>query len=105
MPLGSEDKEIVIKIPCQKGLHMRSAANFVNFAKQFKADIKLTQGAVTANAKSILGILLLGAVCCSHVKIRVTGEDAGPTLEALKAYFQGGIGCVDEEASTHERHF
>lgn len=92
-----EKKEMIITIPCRRGLHMRTAANFINYVKQFKSNILLAKGNISTDAKSMLGILCLGAGWGSHVKIQVTGEDSAPTQDAIKRYFEAGVGCVDND--------
>lgn len=66
------------------GLHARPAAVFVQTAGKFKSAIKirnLTNGKDFVDAKSILGVLILGVSKDHLVEVEVTGEDE---LEAAK---------------------
>ncbi|NCX94629.1 MAG: HPr family phosphocarrier protein, partial [Gammaproteobacteria bacterium] len=49
------------RIQNKLGLHARAAAKLVNLAHQFEAEITLDTGRLTANAKSIMGLMMLAA--------------------------------------------
>ena len=53
--------EIKMTITHEVGLHARPASMFVQTAAKFSSDIEVTHGETTANAKSILAVLTLGA--------------------------------------------
>lgn len=57
----------------QTGLHARPAAIFVNQASKFKCDISVEKDGKRVNAKSIMGILSLGAVKGSTINIIANG--------------------------------
>lgn len=65
------------------GLHARPASMFVQKAAQFQAQISVRHGDKSANAKSILGILKLGAGCEATLDIRAEGVDAQEAIDAL----------------------
>ena len=65
--------EIVIHNPT--GLHARPAKVLVKLAKQFQSDIKIRNGEKTANAKSMVSVLTLGASSGTNVTVMVDGED------------------------------
>ena len=75
--------ETKLTITHEVGLHARPAALFVQTAAQFSSDIEVTHGETTVNAKSILGILTLGAHKDAEISIKAEGEDAEKALEAL----------------------
>lgn len=68
----------------EKGLHTRPSTEIVKCASSFQADIFLSLGEMTVNAKSILGILMLAATKGTRLDISATGEDAEQAVEALK---------------------
>ena len=72
-------------VPEGVGLHARPAALFVQQAAGFSSTIRLTCGERTADGKSILGVLQLGASAGSRVEIRTEGDDAEAAAEALAA--------------------
>ncbi len=58
------------------GLHARPAAIFVQRANQFESAIKIVCNGKEINAKSMIGVLSLGAGRGSRVTIQAEGEDA-----------------------------
>jgi len=75
-------------VPEVVGLHARPAALFVQQAAGFSSTIRLTCGERTADGKSILGVLQLGASAGSTVEIHAEGEDAEKAAEALAAFIR-----------------
>jgi phosphotransferase system HPr (HPr) family protein len=75
-------------VPEGVGLHARPAALFVQQAAGFISTIRLTCGERTADGKSILGVLQLGASAGSTVEIHAEGEDAEKAAEALAAFIR-----------------
>lgn len=84
--------EITLTVNHPVGLHARPAALFVQTAKQFLCEVKVTHGEKEANAKSILGVLALGAEQGAVITIRAEGEDADQALAALKALVESDFG-------------
>lgn len=84
--------EITLTVHHKVGLHARPAALFVQTAKQFRSDIKVTHDEREANAKSILGVLTLGANQGAVIAVWAEGEDAEQALTALKALVESNFG-------------
>nr|HID14115.1 HPr family phosphocarrier protein [Anaerolineae bacterium] len=84
--------EITLTVHHKVGLHARPAALFVQTAKRFNCDIRVTHGEREANAKSILGVLTLGANQGAVITIRAEGEDADQALAALEALVESNFG-------------
>lgn len=76
--------QIEIKVNHSSGLHARPASAFVQTANRFRSDIMVTFGARTINAKSIIGVLSLGANQGAIIKVTAEGEDALDALEEIK---------------------
>ena len=76
--------EIKLTVNHEVGLHARPASIFVQTAAKFSADIEVTHGETTANAKSILAVLTLGAHKGAEILISAEGEDAAEALKALE---------------------
>ena len=74
------------------GLHARPAAIFVQTAKKFKANLKVKKGDKIADAKSILGVLSLGAECGDEITIIAEGEDAEEALNTLLTLIKNKFG-------------
>ena len=65
------------------GLHARPARLLVQTAAQFQSRISVQCGEKTANAKSILGVLKLGAARGDTLVLHAEGEDAEQAVETL----------------------
>ncbi|MDA3847446.1 MAG: HPr family phosphocarrier protein [Vallitaleaceae bacterium] len=74
-------KEAIIRN--QVGLHARPAKQFAELAKRFASTILIKKGTKEVNAKSILMVLSLGAVCGDAVIITADGNDESAAIEAL----------------------
>jgi phosphotransferase system HPr (HPr) family protein len=57
---------------------------FVQTAAKFSSDIEVAHGEITANAKSILAVLTLGAHQGAEITIKAEGDDADDALAALE---------------------
>ena len=53
----------------QRGLHARAAAKFVKLASQYEADIEVRRGDLTANGRSIMGLMMLSAGVGNDVEV------------------------------------
>ena len=86
--------EIIITIKNKVGLHARPASLFVQAANKYKSDIRVTNTSnnTTANAKSILNVLTLGANQGCEIHMKAEGEDADEALAALKELFDTNFG-------------
>ena len=84
--------QITLTITHEVGLHARPAALFVQVAKKFDCDIKVTHGERQANAKSILNVLALGVNQGAVVTIHAEGADAEQALASLQALVEDNFG-------------
>lgn len=80
-----------IKIINARGLHARAAAKLVATASGFIADITVTRNQDIANAKSILGLMMLAASQGSRLELTATGSDADAAIAAIKALTEAGF--------------
>lgn len=69
----------------EDGLHARAAALFVRTANRYKAEITLTAHGESVNAKSIIGIMSLGAFSGEEISISCDGEDESTAVDNLVA--------------------
>ncbi len=74
------------------GLHARPAANLVNVAKQYKADIKLVYKGIEANAKSVVSVMGLDVSKGDQIHIKADGLDANDAINAVSAMIAAGCG-------------
>jgi phosphocarrier protein HPr len=84
--------EITLTVHNKVGLHARPAALFVQTAKQFNCDVKVTHGEREANAKSILSVLALGVEQGAVITIHAEGQDADQALAELEALVESNFG-------------
>ncbi len=80
------EKMTVIKN--RAGIHARPAALIVQTAGKFKSRISLQKGDDRINAKSIMGIITLGAGFQTEIKIIAEGDDEAEAAEAIDRLFQ-----------------
>src|SRR5947207_15976435 len=75
--------ERTVTLGSKSGLHARPAAVFVQNAKGFQSQITLSKNDKTANGKSILSVLTLGAEQGDQAVLKVDGDDARFTFDEL----------------------
>lgn len=66
-----------------RGLHARASAKFVKLASGFESEIRVTRDGVTVDARSIMGLLMLGAGIGCSIDIEAEGPDASEAIDAL----------------------
>ncbi|MBK6288640.1 MAG: HPr family phosphocarrier protein [Gammaproteobacteria bacterium] len=74
------------------GLHARAAAKLVATASRFSASIKLQKDGKSADAKSIMAVMMLAAGKGSHLTVQCDGEDEAASLAAVEALIQDRFG-------------
>jgi phosphocarrier protein len=65
------------------GLHARAATKLVQLASKFPCEVVLSHQGQTANAKSVMGVLLLCGSKGSTVEVSATGERAEECVKAI----------------------
>ena len=74
------------------GLHARAAAKLVQLANQFQSQVSVSTNHMSADAKSILGVLTLAAAKDTALVIEVTGPDEQAAVEKIEALIKGKFG-------------
>ena len=77
------NSEIQIALPDAVALHARPAAIFVKTAMRFRSRVTVGVNGKSADAKSILAVLALGAKGGTLLALTAEGEDAPAALDAL----------------------
>ena len=72
-----------VKVENQVGLHARPATFFIQKMKQFKSSIWLKRRKRRSKAKSLLGVLSLGIMGGTDIRIIADGSDEEATVEGL----------------------
>jgi phosphotransferase system HPr (HPr) family protein len=74
-----------VRLPEDVALHARPAGVFVREAGKLSAEVVVAANGRSANAKSILEVLALGAVGGTELAISASGSDAAEAVERLVA--------------------
>jgi phosphocarrier protein HPr len=80
--------EASVTIKNRAGIHARPAALIVQTASKFSAGIWLEKGSDRINAKSIMGIITLGASFGTALRIIADGADEEAAAAAIVALFE-----------------
>ncbi len=75
----------------RRGLHARAAARFVTLAERFGAAIEVAKNGQAVSARSIMGLMMLGAGIGASLELRAEGWDAKEALDALAALVESGF--------------
>jgi len=67
------------------GLHARAAAQLVKSANRYRSNVTVSCEGQEANAKSIMGVLMLAAAKGMSIRIRCEGDDAQSCFDELRA--------------------
>jgi len=70
-----------------KGLHARPAALFVGLVEKYDVTVTLAKGDEVVNGKSIMGILMLGAVTGTVLNVTVEGDKAQEAMAEFEKFF------------------
>jgi phosphocarrier protein HPr len=65
------------------GIHARPSAMIVQLASKFRSRVSLTFNGRTANARSIVAVMLLAAGVGSTITVETMGPDEREAIEAL----------------------
>ena len=85
MPDGAPtEHRATLEIRNRLGLHARAAAQLVQTASRFQADVSVSKDGETVNGRSIMGIMMLAAEQGSMIEVATTGTDAAAALEAIR---------------------
>ena len=76
-----------VSIKNRAGIHARPAALIVQTAGRFKSKVFIEKNSDRINAKSIMGIITLGAGYGVELKIIAEGEDEEAAVEAVAQLF------------------
>lgn len=79
------------------GLHLRAANLFVQLAVKYDSKVEVIKDSQRVDGKSIMNLLMLGAVNGSELRIEVTGNDAQAAIDALADLVAKKFFEVDQE--------
>ncbi len=82
-------KEVLVEN--QVGLHARPATFFIQKANEYKSSIWVEKEERRVNAKSLLGVLSLGIVGGTNIKILADGSDEEEAVDGLVQLVKSGF--------------
>ena len=80
-----------VMVQNQVGLHARPATFFIQKANEFKSSIWIEKEERRVNAKSLLGILSLGIVGGTQIRIIADGADEQSSVDGLVELVESGF--------------
>ena len=80
-----------VTVENQVGLHARPATFFIQKANEFKSSIWVEKQERRVNAKSLLGVLSLGIVGGTTIRVIADGQDEEAADEALVKLVNSGF--------------
>ncbi|MDQ2937629.1 MAG: HPr family phosphocarrier protein [Acidobacteriota bacterium] len=89
------ERTLLVKAPL--GLHARAAAKLVRVASGFHSEVLLRRedGSATADAKSILSVLMLAASRGTELQAIAEGIDEEAAMNAIANLFADGFGEIE----------
>jgi phosphocarrier protein HPr len=92
--------ERTLLVTARLGLHARAAAKVVRLAQSFNSTVELRRvdNSASADAKSILSVLMLAAGRGTELAATAEGIDAEAALTALDQLFAKGFGEMEQES-------
>ncbi|PID58019.1 phosphocarrier protein HPr [candidate division KSB3 bacterium] len=82
----------IVTIQNELGLHARAAAQFVQIANTYQADITVEKDGEDVNGKSILNLMMLAAPIGSEIILKAEGDDANEMLASLTRLIDNKFG-------------
>jgi phosphocarrier protein len=80
-----DEKSDTFAIVNELGLHARAAIKLAQTAGKFGCEVIVSRDGQEANAKSVMGLLLLCGAKGTTIKVRAMGERAGDAVDAIGA--------------------
>ncbi len=80
----------------RKGLHARASAKLAKLAAEYDAQVFVSHESETADARSIMDLLMLVAHTGCTVEIKGRGTQADAAVAAIAALIEDGFGEVDK---------
>ena len=76
-----------MEIKNRLGLHLRAASTLAQAVKGFTSTVTIIKGKNQVSARSVTGLMMLGAAQGTKLKVRVEGDDAADAMRAIKQLF------------------
>jgi phosphocarrier protein HPr len=79
----SMESRATFEIVNRLGMHARAATKLVQTASRFRCDVQIEKDGHVANAKSVMGVLLLCGHQGSMITVLARGDDAKDAVSAI----------------------
>jgi phosphocarrier protein len=79
----------------RRGLHARAAAKLVTMAERYSAAVDVLREGQAVSARSIMGLMMLGAAKGSEIELRAEGWDGKEAIDALAGLIEAGFNEQD----------
>ncbi len=79
------EKELEVK--GRAGIHARPASKLAEVASRFASSIMIEKDTMKVNAKSIMGVITLGATYKTRLLFKIDGPDENEAMEAIEKLF------------------
>jgi phosphocarrier protein HPr len=84
--------EATVAIKNRLGLHLRAASTLAQAVAKFSSQVTIARGKNQVSARSVTGLMMLGAGQGSKLRVRAEGADAKEALKAVQTLFEQGFG-------------
>jgi phosphocarrier protein len=85
-----------VTIENETGLHARPASLLVEEAERYQAQVQVVKDGQEVNAKSIMGVMSLGAEAGAEITIQADGTDAEEAVKSLVKLVRNQFGEGEE---------
>lgn len=79
--------EKILTVQNRAGIHARPAAIIAQTANKFESDVTLSRDEASVNAKSIMGVIAMGAGYDTTMTLTVEGPDESEAAAAIEELF------------------
>ncbi len=93
--MSEKHAEDTFEIVNRLGLHARAASRLVQTAASFPCEVTVRRDTQVANAKSVMGVLLLCGAKGTSVTVEADGEQADEAVAALGTLIANRFGEED----------
>lgn len=79
--------EKILTVKNRAGIHARPAAIIAQTANKFQCEVEITYDDATVNAKSIMGVIAMGAGYNTQLTLQCTGSDESEAASVIEELF------------------
>lgn len=81
-----------VEVKNKLGLHLRAASTLAQTVARFVSTVTLAQGGEQVSARSVTGLMMLGAGIGTQLRVKAEGPDAEQALQAVQNLFEDKFG-------------